>query len=172
MKKVVLGLGTNIGDRLRHLNDAVTALSLLPHTEIDAVSAVYETAPWGYTAQENFYNICVSVNTDLSPNALLGACLGIEAALGRVRTFQYAPRVIDIDVLLYEGVTLQTEELTVPHKEMLNRAFVLYPLAELEIAQYFSIDIEKAKAAVSDQKIIRTNETISCVSCRNDGDIL
>ena len=91
------------------------------------------------------------LETELSPHALLGACLGIEAAMGRVRTFKNAPRRIDIDMILYEGVELHTEELTVPHREMKNRAFVLAPLAELT-DEYASL-----LETVGDQKIDKTD---------------
>lgn len=129
--RAVLGLGANIGEPLVALRAAVEALGRLPHTAVTAVSSVYQTAPVGYTDQPDFYNIVLTVETALTPHALLGGCLGIEAALGRVRTFRNAPRVVDIDLLLYEGYTEGTEELTVPHPRMRERAFVLIPLAEL-----------------------------------------
>lgn len=129
--RAVLGLGANIGEPLVALRAAVEALGRLPHTTVTAVSSVYQTAPVGYTDQPEFYNIVLTAETALTPHALLGGCLGIEAALGRVRTFRNAPRVVDIDLLLYEGYTEETEELTVPHPRMQERAFVLVPLAEL-----------------------------------------
>ncbi|MBE6758227.1 MAG: 2-amino-4-hydroxy-6-hydroxymethyldihydropteridine diphosphokinase [Ruminococcaceae bacterium] len=129
--RAVLGLGANLGDPLAALRSAVDALGLLPHTAVTAVSSVYQTAPVGYADQPDFYNIVVTVDTSLTPHALLGGCLGIEAALGRVRTFRNAPRVVDIDLLLYEGYTEATEELTVPHPRMMERAFVLVPLSEV-----------------------------------------
>ena len=129
--RAVLGLGANIGEPLVALRAAVDALGLLPHTAVTAVSSVYKTAPVGYVDQPDFYNIVVTVDTGLTPRALLGGCLGIEAALGRVRTFRNAPRVVDVDVLLCEGYTESSEELTVPHPRMMERAFVLVPLAEL-----------------------------------------
>ncbi|MBE6768918.1 MAG: 2-amino-4-hydroxy-6-hydroxymethyldihydropteridine diphosphokinase [Ruminococcaceae bacterium] len=129
--RAVLGLGANLGDPLTALRTAVDALGLLPHTAVTAVSSVYQTAPVGYADQPDFYNIVVTVETALTPHALLGGCFGIEAALGRVRTFRNAPRVVDIDLLLYEGYCEKTEELTVPHPRMMERAFVLVPLAEL-----------------------------------------
>lgn len=154
MKKAYLSIGTNMGDRLRNLQDAVDALRLLPRTRVGGVSGVYETAPWGYTEQADFYNICVELETELSPNALLGACLGIEAALGRVRTFKNAPRLIDIDIILYEGAVINTEELTIPHKEMRNRAFVLKPLSEL------TDEYSDALEGVKDQRLCKTDFTI------------
>ena len=129
--RAVLGLGANLGDAPATLRAAVEAIGHLPHTEVTAVSSVYLTAPVGYVDQPDFYNIVVTVETELTPHTLLGGCLGVEAALGRVRTFRNAPRVVDIDLLLYEGYAEQTEELTVPHPRMMERAFVLVPLHEL-----------------------------------------
>ncbi len=131
MSRAVLGLGANLGDRAATLQAAVDALALLPGTRVTAVSSVYETVPVGYLDQPDFFNIVVAVETALSPRALLGACLGIEAALGRVRTFRNAPRVVDVDVLLVEGVTCDDPELQLPHPRMMERAFVLVPLTEL-----------------------------------------
>ena len=129
--RAVLGLGGNLGDRAENLRAALDALAHLPGTAVTAVSSIYETAPVGYADQPDFYNLVAVVETELSPHALLGGCLGIEAALGRVRTFRNAPRVVDIDVLLIEGFTSDEEELTVPHPRMMERAFVLVPLKEL-----------------------------------------
>jgi 2-amino-4-hydroxy-6-hydroxymethyldihydropteridine diphosphokinase len=92
---------------------------------------VYETDPVGYAEQPCFLNAALRLETELSPAALLGACLGIEAALGRKRNFANGPRAIDIDLLLYEGFCSTGAELTLPHPRMLERAFVLIPLADL-----------------------------------------
>ena len=99
--KAVLGIGTNIGDRAENINSAMESLSLVPGIKVLRVSDTYETEPWGYTDQPNFYNNVVEIETTLSPEALLGVCLGIEAGMGRVRQFRNGPRVIDIDVILY-----------------------------------------------------------------------
>ena len=131
MMKAVLGLGTNMGKRLENLENALNSIALLPKTKIIKTSSVYETEPWGYTEQARFLNCAVLVETGLTPNALLGACLGIEAALGRVRKLRNGPRIIDIDVLLYEDFELESEELTVPHPFILQRDFVLVPLHDL-----------------------------------------
>ena len=129
--KAVLGLGTNMGKRLENLENALNSIALLPQTKIIKTSSVYETEPWGYTEQARFLNCAVLVETDLTPHALLGACLGIEAALGRVRKLRNGPRIIDIDLLLYEDFELESEELTVPHPFILQRDFVLVPLHDL-----------------------------------------
>ncbi|MBE6827610.1 MAG: 2-amino-4-hydroxy-6-hydroxymethyldihydropteridine diphosphokinase [Ruminococcaceae bacterium] len=129
--KAVLSIGTNLGDRLRNIDDAVNSLERVPKLRVLEVSPIYETEPWGYAEQDNFFNCAVTVETELSPSALLGACLGIEAALGRVRKIKFGPRIIDIDILLYEGFASDTEELTVPHKFIFERDFVLVPLHDL-----------------------------------------
>ena len=129
--KAVIGLGTNQGERSGNLRLAVDALSLLPSTRVTDISPVYETEPVGYADQPDFLNAVCCVETELSPRALLGACLGIEAALGRIRTFKNGPRIIDLDLLLYEGVTMQSDELTLPHPRMGERAFVLCPLSDI-----------------------------------------
>ncbi len=129
--KVTLGLGGNIGDVHAHFDAAKEALARLPQTTVLRESTRIITAPVGYTDQPDFLNSVVEIETALSPHAVLGACLGIEAAVGRVRTFRNAPRVIDIDVLLIEGYQSDDPELTVPHPRMFERDFVLVPLREL-----------------------------------------
>lgn len=131
MNTVVLGLGSNMGDRLKNLNTAVHALSLLPSTNVVKASGVYITKPVGFDEQEDFYNAAVIVETRLSPYVILGACLGIEADMGRVRRIKNGPRVIDIDVLLYESFTSDSFELTLPHPRIKERAFVMIPLLDL-----------------------------------------
>ena len=126
-----LGIGTNIGDREKNIRDAINAFNHFPETKVTDISAVYETEPWGYTAQDNFYNVCVKVETEMSPEVLLGGCLGIEASMGRERPFKNAPRVIDIDLLLYEDEKRCTKELMLPHPLIGERAFVLIPLKDV-----------------------------------------
>lgn len=145
MKKAYIGIGTNIGDRLNNIENAVKSLGLLPGTQVTKVSSVYETEPWGYTDQDDFLNACVEVETNFSPKALLGACLGIEAAFGRERPFKNAPRIIDVDLLLYEGVTMDEYELILPHPRMHERSFVLIPLKDiLETLQFNDINLKES----------------------------
>ncbi len=131
MSKVVLGLGSNLGDRLENLRFAVDTLRRAPKTQVLAVSRVYETEPVGYAEQPDFLNAAVLLETDLSPKTVLGFCLGIEAAAGRERTIKDGPRILDLDVLLYENVKSDSFELTLPHPRMQERAFVLLPLSDL-----------------------------------------
>ncbi len=131
MSGAVLSLGSNLGDREDMLCKALGALSALPNTTVLSTSYVYETQPVGYFNQPLFLNAAVLVDTELSPHTLLGCCLGIEAALGRERNIKNGPRVIDIDLLLYQGVSCTGDELTLPHPRMAQRAFVLVPLADI-----------------------------------------
>lgn len=132
MNKAVLSLGSNLGNRERNISAAVHALELLPDTTVIAGSSLYETKPFDVPDEQTDYlNKCVVLLTELSPRALLGACLGIEAAMGRVREIRHGSRTMDIDLLIYEGVTSHDAELTLPHPQMLKRAFVLVPLSEL-----------------------------------------
>lgn len=129
--KALLGIGTNMGDKLRNIDDALESLLLVPDINVIRSSSVYDTAPWGYAEQDNFYNIVCEIETSLTPNALLGVCLGIEAAMGRIRQFKNGPRIIDLDVLLCENTVIDTAELAVPHPRIGERDFVLVPMAEL-----------------------------------------
>jgi 2-amino-4-hydroxy-6-hydroxymethyldihydropteridine diphosphokinase len=129
MAKVYLSLGTNMGDRLENLREAVNLLA--EKVDVGKVSSVYETEPWGFEDQDRFLNIALSGETDLSPIELLDFTQSIEGAMKRVKTVRYGPRVIDVDILLYGGVAMDTERLTIPHPRMSERAFVLVPLREI-----------------------------------------
>lgn len=131
MSKTVIALGTNMGDRIGNINLAIRALSRLPKVKIIAGSKVYETEPVGKTDQNKFYNAVVLVETSETPSLLLGGCLGIEAAMGRVRTELNGPRIIDLDLLLYEDFKSESFELTLPHPRILERAFVMKPLLDI-----------------------------------------
>ncbi|HIW73445.1 MAG TPA: 2-amino-4-hydroxy-6-hydroxymethyldihydropteridine diphosphokinase [Firmicutes bacterium] len=131
MRRAVIALGSNLGCREDNLEQALSALGALPETAVTAVSSLYETDPVGYADQPRFFNMAAVVETALSPRALLGACLGIEAALGRVRSFPNAPRTLDLDLLVMEGEEVSVPELRLPHPRMEERGFVLAPLRDL-----------------------------------------
>ena len=131
--KAVIALGCNIEPRRENLCSALQSLIHVPHIKILQVSALYETEPVGF-AEENpapFYNACVLVDTALTPEGLLGACLGIESAMGRRRNGTVSSRPIDLDLIACEGYACQTALLTLPHPRVLERAFVLLPLSDL-----------------------------------------
>ena len=128
-----LSLGSNVGDRRAHLEDAVSAL---PRHKVDvlASSSVYETEPIGLvTAQREFLNACLRIETALAPEGLLGACKAVERELGREPGgVRHGPRPIDVDLLLLDHVELASARLTLPHPEVRTRRFVLVPLLELD----------------------------------------
>ena len=132
MNECYLGLGSNLGDRLATLQEAVDLLGVEPGIELVRCSRVWETDPVGGPAQPDFLNVVVQARFDVAPLDLLAACLRVEAALGRVRDVRWGPRTVDIDVLLVEGDAIDEPELTVPHPRMHDRAFVLMPLLELD----------------------------------------
>lgn len=131
MHKVYLGLGSNMGDKKDYLDQAVSLLKENYGIDKVEVSSYYATDPVGYLDQDTFLNIVCCLETSLSPEALLEVCQSIEKELNRVRLIHWGPRTIDVDILLYDDMNIETEDLIVPHKEMTNRAFVLLPLMEL-----------------------------------------
>ena len=146
---IVLGLGTNIGEREMNLSQALQMLNEQYDIKIKAVSSIYETAPFGVTDQADFLNMTVLVETDLSPQALLQACLSVERTMGRVRTIRWGPRIIDIDVLLYNDMKLATPELILPHPGILLRDFVIIPLRDI-IPELILPDGRSVAAAAAD----------------------
>lgn len=126
---IYLSLGSNLGDRERKLQGALVALASI--ARVRTVSSIFETEPVGEKDQPAFLNLAAAVETDLRPTALLGAIKRIERDLGRTRTFRWGPRAIDIDILLYGDLQIETPSLSIPHRELANRAFVLVPLAEI-----------------------------------------
>lgn len=155
--KAILGLGGNIGDSRQNLRLALDALDALCGTKLLRTSDFYLTEAVEVTEPQPPYLNCVAeIETSLSPNALLGACLGIESVLGRVRVGYKSPRTVDIDLLLYEGVTMESDELTLPHPRLRQRAFVLVPLHELfPDGTALGLTFAPSLAEVSDQKIER-----------------
>ncbi|MEE1010619.1 MAG: 2-amino-4-hydroxy-6-hydroxymethyldihydropteridine diphosphokinase [Acutalibacteraceae bacterium] len=131
MSEAVIALGTNLGNRIENINAAVRAIAKLSGVKIIKTSGVYETDPVDCEDELKFYNAAILVETSVSPHVLLGECLGIEAAMGRIRTKRNGPRIIDLDLILYDGFKSEDYELTLPHPRVLERAFVMAPLLEL-----------------------------------------
>ena len=129
--RIVLALGGNVGDKAKNLRRALRAIASEPGIELTAVSRLYRTAPWGKTDQDWFVNACALGRTTLKPETLLERVKKLEVELGREPAERWGPRVIDIDLVAYDGIALKTERLTLPHPELFNRAFVLIPLAEI-----------------------------------------
>lgn len=133
MSIAYLSLGSNMGDRIKNLSRAV---SLLDDPKkgifVELVSPVFETKPVGYTEQDDFLNICLKVITDLDPLDLLSECQKVEKELHRERLIHWGPRTIDVDILTYDDISMDTERLTIPHPRMEERGFVQVPLLFLE----------------------------------------
>jgi 2-amino-4-hydroxy-6-hydroxymethyldihydropteridine diphosphokinase len=129
--KGYLSLGSNLGDRLGHLRSALDRLR--GHgVRLAAVSSIYETRPAETKeAQDTYLNLAAAIEYEGSPQELLEACRRVESELGRQRPYFHAPRTIDIDILMLEGVSVSSPELTVPHPRMEQRAFVVWPLSEI-----------------------------------------
>jgi 2-amino-4-hydroxy-6-hydroxymethyldihydropteridine diphosphokinase len=126
---IYLALGTNTGDRLANLRAAMD--SLPPQVLPQAESRIYETEPWGYADQPAFLNMTLRAETDLSAPELLTHLKFLEKSLGRVPSFQNGPRLIDMDILFYDDLTISTPTLSIPHPRLHERAFVLVPLMDI-----------------------------------------
>jgi 2-amino-4-hydroxy-6-hydroxymethyldihydropteridine diphosphokinase len=157
MSRAFVGLGANLGDPAGQLAAALAAIGRVPHTRIVRASSFYRTAPIGYEAQPDFVNAVAEVETALGPPDLLQALQAIESDAGRARSFGNAPRTLDLDLLLYEGSTIDAPALQVPHPRMHERAFVLAPL--VEIAPDIEIPGRGAASALlarlTDQRVAR-----------------
>jgi len=140
--RAFLGMGSNLGDRWSQLRDAVASLG----ASVKAVSPVYETEPVGGPAgQDNYLNIVVELDTDLTPRQLLGVCHRLEAAAGRVRGERWGPRTLDVDILLFDGCTVAEPDLAIPHPRMHQRRFVMAPLADVApdiVPEHWELGVE------------------------------
>lgn len=157
MRRAFIGLGGNLGSRRRLLRRAVLLLDEHPGVTVRRASALYETEPWGVRDQPPFLNAAVEVATTLAPRELLRACKEIEARCGRVPTFRWGPRTVDLDILLYEGVACDEPELTIPHPRLGERAFALAPLADLEpdLPLPGGATVRERLRALADQTVLR-----------------
>jgi 2-amino-4-hydroxy-6-hydroxymethyldihydropteridine diphosphokinase len=126
-----LGLGSNVGERHTYLNRAVTELKKLSNTKLVWTSSVYETDAYGKTDQAKFLNAALEIETTLTPTELLKEVKMIEQRLGRTSTEHWGPREIDVDILLYDGLVHNDETVSVPHRELGKRKFVLVSLREI-----------------------------------------
>jgi 2-amino-4-hydroxy-6-hydroxymethyldihydropteridine diphosphokinase len=127
-----ISLGSNIGNRYDNLVNAINQLVSYPVIRLVNISSVYETDPVGYVDQDLFLNMVIKVQTSLSALELLDLCLKIEVELGRKREIKWGPRTIDLDILTFNQENIESEKLHVPHPRMLERAFVLIPLVEID----------------------------------------
>lgn len=126
-----IGLGANLENRIMHLKEAIDRIDQIPECRVRAVSPFYQTEPVGVRGQKWYVNGVIRVETSLGPGDLLKSLLDIEADMGRIRQTRWGPRVIDLDILLFEDQIIQEKEVTIPHPRMQERRFVLVPLTRL-----------------------------------------
>ncbi|WP_082235803.1 2-amino-4-hydroxy-6-hydroxymethyldihydropteridine diphosphokinase [Halobacillus massiliensis] len=144
MSSAYIALGSNLDDRLEYLTEAIHFLDSHENIEVLRQSEIYETAPVGYTDQNDFLNMVLEIRTALLPIELLDYCQFIEQELGRKRVIKWGPRTIDLDILVYNQENMKDERLTIPHPHLQERAFVLVPLAELAPDLYITSVQNKA----------------------------
>jgi len=131
MHQAFIALGSNLQDPQAQVERALQTIANTPNIKLIKASSLFKTAPIGYDNQPDFINAVAEIETDLSPLELLHSLLEIETQHGRERPFPNAPRVLDLDVLLYGNIEINTAELTLPHPRMYTRGFVMLPLAEI-----------------------------------------
>lgn len=151
-----IALGTNIEPRKAHIDRALASLSDHENIQMIRKSSIYETAPVGYVDQANFLNMVIQVRTSLTSLQLLHVCQDIEKELGRERTIRFGPRTIDLDILLFNNENKDTEQLTIPHPRMHERAFVLVPLEEIAgdcVVSTFGLSIKDLVNNLSKEQI-------------------
>ena len=158
MKRVFLGIGSNLGKREENILEAIKKIRELIGPVINT-SSVYETKPWGFRSRNNFLNMVIEVDTQLKPSGLLGRLLMIESLLGRVREGKkYTSRIIDLDILLYNEKVMENKVLVIPHPRMHERKFVLVPLCEIapeQIHPTLKKTIKTLLEECTDTKIVR-----------------
>jgi len=129
---VYIGIGSNLGDKLNHCEKAISEILKIDRHKLLAKSPFFKTRPVGHTSQDWFVNGVIKIKTDLEAFELLRTLKTIEFQLGRMKTFQWGPRTIDLDILFFDDVEIHTEELQIPHPHIQDRQFVLIPLAEID----------------------------------------
>ena len=127
-----IGIGSNLGDKIHHCEKAISAILKIDRHKLLAKSSLFKTQPIGYTSQDWFVNGVIKIETDLEAPELLGTLKTIESQLGRIETFRWGPRTIDLDILFFDDTEIHTEELQIPHPLIQDRQFVLIPLAEID----------------------------------------
>lgn len=149
MASAVVALGGNVGDVRSTFREAIAEICTLAQARLLARSADYATPPWGDKQQPRFINACIEIETELDPHTLLAMLQNVERKFGRDRAHErrWGPRTLDLDLIAHDDVSLQTAELTLPHPGVLERAFVLVPLAE--IAPDRAIGGRTARAALA-----------------------
>lgn len=164
MATAFIGLGSNLGDRISNIQKAIEQLNRREGIAVTKISSIYETAPIGLTEQPDFLNAVAEVETSLKALDLLHVALDVENDMGRIRNLRWGPRVIDIDLLIYDDLQTAEPELTLPHPRMRERAFVLIPLSEIAPDLRFPDGevLADALKRLDDQHVRRRTEIIAC----------
>jgi 2-amino-4-hydroxy-6-hydroxymethyldihydropteridine diphosphokinase len=160
--RTVLSLGSNLGDRMDNLQEAIDALFDAPGLTFVALSPVYETAPWGGIEQPDFLNVVVVADTRISPENLLDRVLSIEDSMRRERVIRWGPRTLDIDIVTFGDIVSKDPDLTLPHPHAHERAFVLVPWADIDPDAVLPGHgtVADLAAAVGTADVTRRNELI------------
>jgi 2-amino-4-hydroxy-6-hydroxymethyldihydropteridine diphosphokinase len=127
-----IGIGSNLGDKLNQCEKAVSEILKIDHHKLLAKSSLFKTQPVGYTSQDWFVNGVIKIETNLDAHDLLRSLKTIESKLGRLKSFRWGPRTIDLDILFFDDIEIRTEELQIPHPFIQDRQFVLIPLVEID----------------------------------------
>lgn len=159
MNKAYLALGSNIGDKKKHLKSAIDIINSNENIKLNKISSLYKTAPIGYTEQDWFLNAVIEIDTNLKPLELLDVCQFVETELKRKRIIHWGPRTIDVDVLLFNEEEINHDRLLVPHPRMHERAFVMIPLSEInpnalvkgKTASYYKSILENQEIEIYDE---------------------
>ena len=151
---VYLSLGSNIGDRKGYIEKAVELIESTKGVKVLKRSGLYETTPVGYLEQDLFLNVVIKIETDFSAREILKIINKIEDELDRKREIRWGPRTIDIDILIFSDKKIDETDLIIPHKEMLNRLFVLIPLTEIYDGEYFGKEVISQKI----EKLVKAGE--------------
>jgi len=163
MNSAVLSLGTNIGNRISNLSEALKLLMEMP-CRVMKISSVYETAPWGNTDQPSFYNQVVQIETAATAEALMENILRIEKKMGRTRNKKWEPRIIDIDILFFNQEIIDHMNLRIPHRHLHERRFILEPLNEILpqlIHPELKLDMEHLLLQLDDSSVVEKLKTVS-----------
>lgn len=169
MTRVVWSIGSNVGDRLAHLQSAVDAIAAADGGMVVAVSPVYETAPWGPVDQDDFLNAIVVSDSTATPDELLALAAAIEHAAARTRPVRWGPRTLDVDLVVVGDEQRSTPELTLPHPRAAERAFVLVPWADVEpAAQLSGTAITELLAALPENDVAGVRRTADALRAPHD----
>lgn len=147
-----IGIGSNLGEKLNNCEKAISKILKVGHHRLLARSSFFKTEPVGYLSQDWFVNGVIKIETELEPSELLHTMKTIEAQLGRTQTIRWGPRIIDLDILFFDDLHIQTDDLEIPHPLIQDRKFVLVPLAEID-GQLIHPVLKKSIQQLVDQSV-------------------